>query len=82
MCVTVIEVIEAALALSDDDREVVMQQLAASLDRDDNHCDDEVAAAWEEEIYARLDDILTGKVQPVSWDEVMEEAKLIVAETS
>ena len=79
---TVTEVIEAALALSDTDREVVMQQLAVSFDRDDSRSDEEITAAWDKEIRSRVDDILTGKVQTIPWGQVMEEARLVAAESN
>ena len=72
------EVIEAALALSEADRHIVVEQLVVSFD-----CDDEYEGAddvWSAEISRRVDDILTGAVQGIPWKQVRAEADRVAAE--
>ena len=79
---TVADVIEAALALSDADREIVMREMAISLDRDDFNVDDDIQSAWDVEISSRVDDIVSGRVQGVPYDQVMAEARRVASEVN
>jgi putative addiction module component (TIGR02574 family) len=65
------ELLRQALTLPDEER----AELAASLiDSLDTTVDDNVEAAWQEEIARRLDEIQSGKVQGVPWEEVRRKA--------
>jgi len=65
------ELLRQALTLPDEDR----AELAASLiDSLDTTVDDNVEAAWQEEIARRLDEIQSGKVQGIPWEEVRRKA--------
>jgi putative addiction module component (TIGR02574 family) len=65
------ELLRQALTLPDEER----AELAASLiDSLDTTVDDNVEAAWQEEIARRLDEIQSGKVQGIPWEEVRRKA--------
>jgi putative addiction module component (TIGR02574 family) len=69
------ELLKKALALPDKDR----AELAASLiDSLDATVDDDAEAAWQEEIAHRLNDIETGKVKPIPWDEVRRKGRTLL----
>jgi putative addiction module component (TIGR02574 family) len=61
------EILEAALALSLDDRAKVARELIASLD---GAADADAESAWTVEIARRMADIDAGRVQLVSREEV------------
>ncbi len=58
--------LEEALAISLDERAQLAGRLIESLDAPD---DDDVEAAWSEEIRHRVAALDAGTVQPVEWDE-------------
>jgi putative addiction module component (TIGR02574 family) len=60
------EVLEAALALSEDERAQVAERLVASLD---GEMDPDAEAAWGAEIERRLSRIETGQSKSVSMDD-------------
>jgi putative addiction module component (TIGR02574 family) len=60
------ELLKKALSLPVKDRADLAGSLIESLDGAE---DDSVAAAWDEEIARRMEEIDSGKVQPVSLDE-------------
>jgi putative addiction module component (TIGR02574 family) len=60
---------EAALRLPESDRAELAERLLESLDGA-VHQDPDVRAAWAEEIAHRLEDISSGRVQCVPWEEV------------
>lgn len=62
------EITQLALTLPVDQRAQVASTLLASLD--DPADPAEVHGAWSEEIKSRVDDIVSGRVQTVSRDEV------------
>jgi putative addiction module component (TIGR02574 family) len=69
------ELLKKALALPDKDR----AELAASLiDSLDATVDDDAEAAWQEEIAHRLNDIETGKVKTIPWDEVRRKGRTLL----
>ena len=59
------ELLKRALALSEDERAELAGSLLESLDDGPDH-PEVVAAAWDEEIARRLEDLDSGKVKPVS----------------
>jgi len=56
---------DAALALPDDERELLALDLLASLQRPDAGWEE----AWSREIDRRLDDVRSGRVETVSWED-------------
>jgi len=65
------ELLKQALTLPDEDR----AELAASLiDSLDTTVDENVEAAWQEEIARRLDEMESGKVKGIPWEEVRRKA--------
>jgi putative addiction module component (TIGR02574 family) len=67
------ELLEKALALSTQDRGVLIDRLIASLD--DEPADAGVEAAWDEEIKRRVDDIRSGRVKTIPGEEVLGRLK-------
>jgi putative addiction module component (TIGR02574 family) len=65
------ELLEKALALSTQDRGVLIHRLIASLDEDAP--EEGVEAAWDEEVKRRVDDIRSGRVQTLSGEQVLRE---------
>ena len=62
------EVLEKALALSSQDRGLIIDRLIESLD--DEPADEGVEAAWSEEIKRRVEEIQSGKVEMIPGEEV------------
>ena len=60
------EVLKDALALPAEARAVLIDSLIGSLDRE---IDDGAEEAWREEIYRRLQQIDSGAVQLIAWDD-------------
>ncbi|HWZ83585.1 MAG TPA: addiction module protein [Terriglobales bacterium] len=65
------KVIEQALALSTQERGLVIDRLIKSLD--DEPAEEGVEEAWASEIKNRIDDIRSGKVELVPGEEVLRE---------
>jgi putative addiction module component (TIGR02574 family) len=61
------ELLEKALALSTEDRGLIIDRLIESLD---NEPAEEVEAAWSEEIKRRVEEIQSGKVEMIPGEEV------------
>ena len=70
-----------ALRLSENEREVLIQDLLNSLK---GNSDNEIERAWAEEAERRLEEIRQGLVETVPWDEAMAEIKatLITGKTA
>jgi putative addiction module component (TIGR02574 family) len=62
------EVLERALALSTQDRSLIIDRLIDSLD--EGPSEDGVEEAWAAEIKSRVDEIRSGKAEMISGDEV------------
>jgi len=71
MPLTARELLEAANRLSQADREWLAHELLHP--PGDGSTDAEIEAAWAQEIERRLDEIDSGAVQMIPWDEVREE---------
>ncbi|HME34094.1 MAG TPA: addiction module protein [Candidatus Sulfotelmatobacter sp.] len=67
------ELLEKALALSTQDRGLLIDRLIASLDEDP--ADEGVEAAWDEEIKHRIDDIRSGRVKTIPGEQVLGRLK-------
>jgi len=63
------ELTETVLALSSSQRATLANTLLVSLE---NHTDNpgDVQTAWTAEIGSRIDDILSGRVQTIPWEQV------------
>ncbi|MCI1747326.1 MAG: addiction module protein [Acidipropionibacterium sp.] len=76
MSLTVAEVEEALLALSRRDRAAVIQRGLQTLDADaDDASQEEIDAAWRDELSRRIDDIENGRVQMLNHEEVFTRAR-------
>jgi putative addiction module component (TIGR02574 family) len=65
------EVLEKALALSTEDRGLIISRLIDSLD--DEPSEEGVEAAWSEEIKRRVEEIQSGKVEMIPGEQVLRE---------
>jgi len=65
------ELLEKALALSTQDRGLLIHELIASLD--DEAPEEGVEAAWDDEIKRRVDDIRSGRVKTIPGEQVLRE---------
>jgi putative addiction module component (TIGR02574 family) len=65
------EVLEKALALSTQERGLLIDHLIESLD--EGHAEEGVEEAWDEEIKRRVDDIRSGKVKMIPGEQVLRE---------
>jgi putative addiction module component (TIGR02574 family) len=65
------ELLEKALALSTQDRGLLIHRLIASLDEEP--VDEGVEAAWDDEIERRIDDIRSGRVRTMPGEQVLRE---------
>ena len=66
------EISKAALALSVDERTILVNQLAESLHAES---DPDVERAWQKEIRRRVDEIRSGKAELIDSDVVFSEAR-------
>jgi putative addiction module component (TIGR02574 family) len=71
MSAQVLEVLDKALALSIEERGLLIDRLVESLD--DGPPEEGVEAAWAEEIKRRVDDIRLGRVKTISSEQVFRE---------
>lgn len=67
--------LKQALALPADQRAEMASTLIDSLD---SECDEDVEAAWQEEIARRLERLRSGTAKTVPWEEVRQKARAIV----
>jgi putative addiction module component (TIGR02574 family) len=65
------ELLEKALALSTQERGLLVDRLIASLD--DEPAEEGAEAAWDEEIKRRVDDIRMGRVKTIPGEQVLRE---------
>ena len=68
---TAIDILDKALLLPDSDRTQIAEQLIPSLDRGIEPSR-EVELAWQQEIERRLNQIDSGKVKCIPWEEVRD----------
>ncbi len=69
------DLLKKALALTAKERAELASSLIDSLDPIN---DEDVEAAWQAEIAHRLDDLRSGKVRTVPWDQVRNKARAIL----
>jgi putative addiction module component (TIGR02574 family) len=67
----VCELLEKALALSSEERGMLIDRLVESLDAEP--AEEGVEAAWDEEIKRRVEDIRSGRVKTIPGDQVLRE---------
>ncbi|HUO15948.1 MAG TPA: addiction module protein [Verrucomicrobiae bacterium] len=67
----VAELLEKALALSSEDRGLLIDRLVESLD--DEPAEEGVEAAWDDEIKRRVEDIRSGRVKTIPGEQVLRE---------
>jgi putative addiction module component (TIGR02574 family) len=65
------ELLEKALALSTQERGLLIDRLVETLDNEP--AEEGVEAAWEEEIKRRVDDIRSGRVKTIPGEQVLRE---------
>ena len=63
------ELLKKALALPDKERADLAGTLIESLD---DTVDDDAEVAWQEEIVHRLEEVRSGKVKTIPWDQVQQ----------
>ena len=69
------ELLQKALALPENERAELAGNLISSLDAT---VDQDVDAAWQQEVARRLDDVQSGKVETVSWEEVQQKGRTLL----
>ncbi|MFI5264311.1 MAG: addiction module protein [Candidatus Kapaibacterium sp.] len=67
------QIIEGALALSEEERELLANRLWLSLEHNSS---EDIEKAWMEEAERRLDDFHAGKVKTYDGEEVLKELRL------
>jgi putative addiction module component (TIGR02574 family) len=75
MSLTLKQLAEEAMRLSPESRADLAEQLVASLEPADG---EDFHRIWSAEAVRRRDEVRSGRVQPVSGEEVLEEARRIV----
>jgi putative addiction module component (TIGR02574 family) len=74
------ELLKKALALPPEARAALAGSLLESLD--DEPCDESVEAAWNEEIKRRIEEIDSGKVQMIPYEEVRRRLAALLSDAS
>jgi putative addiction module component (TIGR02574 family) len=69
------ELLQKALALPENERAELAANLISSLDA---KVDEDVDAAWQQEVVRRLHDVQSGKVETISWEEVQQEGRTLL----
>ena len=69
------ELLQRALALPDNERAELAGNLIASLD---TTIDPDVELAWQQEVAWRLEEVRSGKVNPIPWHEVQRKARTLL----
>ena len=65
-------IITEGMNLSSSERAQIAEELISSLDKQP---DEEVEKAWQAEINRRIDEVESGKVQCIPWEEVLEKLR-------
>jgi putative addiction module component (TIGR02574 family) len=69
------ELLKHALTLSDKERADLASSLIDSLDPT---IDPDVELAWQEEVARRLEDVESGRVKTIPWDEVRKKGRALL----
>jgi putative addiction module component (TIGR02574 family) len=69
------ELLQKALALPENERAELAGNLIANLDAT---VDQEVDAAWQQEVVRRLHDVESGKVKTISWEAVRQKGRTLL----
>jgi putative addiction module component (TIGR02574 family) len=69
------ELLKKALALPDKERADLAGSLIDSLD---DTVDENAEAAWQEEIVRRFEEVQSGKVKTISWDDVRRKGRTLL----
>jgi len=69
------ELLQKALALPENERAELAGNLISSLDA---AADQDVDAAWKQEVVRRLHEIESGKVETTSWEEVQQKGRTLL----
>jgi putative addiction module component (TIGR02574 family) len=69
------ELLQKALALPENERAELAGNLISSLDAT---VDEDVDAAWQQEIVRRLREVQSGKVETISWEEVQQKGRTLL----
>jgi putative addiction module component (TIGR02574 family) len=70
------QLVDEILVLPADERALAVAEIEASLDEDEGApSPEQVEAAWTEELKARLDDVVSGRVKTRDADEVLAELR-------
>ncbi|HMD15186.1 MAG TPA: addiction module protein [Terriglobales bacterium] len=69
------ELLKKALALPDKERADLAGSLIESLDA---AVDEDAEAVWQEEIARRLEEVRSGKVKTISWDDVRQKGRTLL----
>ena len=72
------ELLKKALALPDKERADLAGSLIESLDA---AVDENAEAAWQEEIARRLEEVRSGKVKTISWDDVQRKGRTLLGDS-
>jgi putative addiction module component (TIGR02574 family) len=69
------ELLKQALTLSEKERAELASNLIDSLDPS---VDSDAELAWQEEVARRLEEVESGKVKTISWDEVRRKGRTLL----
>jgi putative addiction module component (TIGR02574 family) len=69
------ELLQKALALPDNERAELAGNLISSLDAT---IDPDVDAAWQQEVMRRLNDVQSGDVGTIPWEEVQQKGRTLL----
>lgn len=69
------ELLQKALTLSENERAELAGTLISSLD---TTVDQDVDAAWQQEVVRRLHEVQSGNVEPISWEEVQLKGRTLL----
>ncbi len=69
------DLLQKALALPENERAELAGNLLSSLDMT---VDQNVDAAWQQEVVRRLDDVQSGKVETIPWKEVQQKGRKVL----
>lgn len=69
------ELLEKALALPENERAELAGNLISSLD---TTLDPDLDAAWQSEVRRRVEEVQSGKVKTVAWDEVRKKGRTLL----